>query len=186
MKQQGFTMIEVLITVAITSVGLWGLISMQLQATKSVMSSDSRSKAIWVMNDLVNRIRANEVADYSLENEISCTAFPENLKVCATYHNGSDTVAADTSCTSDELATFDTWEVLCGMPNSQNAETGSSSTLNNPSLSITPLADGYMDINISWESRSAGKDADDNTIYLIEKANSPSNYREDYRMVFRP
>ena len=56
---QGFSMVEVLVTLAITIIGLVGLASLQLQASRSASDTGNRSQAVWIIEDLTNRIRAN-------------------------------------------------------------------------------------------------------------------------------
>ena len=62
MKQQqsGFTMIEVLVTIAILVVGLLGLAAMQTLATLAELEAYQRSQAIVLVRDMADRMSANK------------------------------------------------------------------------------------------------------------------------------
>ena len=183
-KQQGITIIEVMVTIAITTVGLLGLSTMQMQSIRSTQDSGNRSQAIWVVNDLINRIHANETASYEFNGEITCDAFPANLKVCGAYNSGESRIVADGDCTIDDMATFDTWEALCGMPSVINAAVGSSNFIANPGLSITKSLIGDYTITITWDSRTSGVDKNGNVTYTVN--DNTTSQRSNYSVVFHP
>src|SRR5690554_1070475 len=66
-RHKGFSMIEVLVTIFITVIGLLGISSLQLQSNRAVQDSGNKSQAIWILKDLSNRINANSSAlsDYA-------------------------------------------------------------------------------------------------------------------------
>lgn len=57
--QSGFTMIEVLVTIAILAVGLLGLAGLQTKALTVQMESYQREQALILVKDMVDRINAN-------------------------------------------------------------------------------------------------------------------------------
>lgn len=63
--QQGMTLIEVLMSLVILGVGLLGAAAIQLNALKYTDSSRISSQASFVAYDMLDRIRANPLADYS-------------------------------------------------------------------------------------------------------------------------
>ncbi|WP_095109461.1 type IV pilus modification protein PilV [Pseudomonas sp. Irchel 3E20] len=63
--QQGMTLIEVLVSLVILGVGLLGAAAIQLNALKYTDSSRISSQASFVAYDMLDRIRANPLADYS-------------------------------------------------------------------------------------------------------------------------
>lgn len=67
-KQQGFSLIEVLISVLILAVGLLGAAAIQLNALKYTDSSMMTSQASFVAYDMLDRIRANPDGNYVLTN----------------------------------------------------------------------------------------------------------------------
>ncbi|MFT6270884.1 MAG: type IV pilus assembly protein PilV [Alphaproteobacteria bacterium] len=153
---KGLSLIEVLVTVVITSIGLMGLVSLQMQAVRATTDSGNRSQAVWVWNDIINRIHANEVASASYidANPVAC-AVP--AAVCSSYHNGIG-VINPTNCTGGQLADWDRYEVACQLrliPFIGDA----SRYLPDAQLTIT-CADGICDdgdpltISLQWRART--------------------------------
>jgi len=59
-QSNGFTLIEVLITVVILSIGLLGMAGIQIQGLRGTTSSTVRSQATILANDIAERIRMNQ------------------------------------------------------------------------------------------------------------------------------
>ena len=64
-KNNGFTLVEVLITVLIMAVGLLGLAGLQTTALRNNLSAEQRGQAIQLAYDMADRIRSN-ITDASL------------------------------------------------------------------------------------------------------------------------
>ncbi|MBT2297934.1 type IV pilus modification protein PilV [Pseudomonas fluorescens] len=64
--QEGMTLIEVLVAVLILGVGLLGAAMVQLNALKYTDSSRMTSQASFIAYDMLDRIRANSSADYTV------------------------------------------------------------------------------------------------------------------------
>ncbi|MCI0994554.1 type IV pilus modification protein PilV [Pseudomonas sp. ICMP22404] len=64
--QEGMTLIEVLVAVLILGVGLLGAAMVQLNALKYTDSSRMTSQASFIAYDMLDRIRANSGADYTV------------------------------------------------------------------------------------------------------------------------
>ncbi|MCW8275819.1 type IV pilus modification protein PilV [Pseudomonas sp. PCH199] len=64
--QDGMTLIEVLVALLILSVGLLGAAAIQLNALKYTDSARMTSQASFIAYDMMDRIRANAAADYSV------------------------------------------------------------------------------------------------------------------------
>lgn len=58
-KQNGFSMLEVLVTMIIISFGLLGIAGIIANGLKSNSSSYARSQASWLVNDIIDNMRAN-------------------------------------------------------------------------------------------------------------------------------
>ncbi|WP_166360345.1 type IV pilus modification protein PilV [Pseudomonas akapageensis] len=65
-RQQGVTLIEVLVSLFILAVGLLGAAALQLNALKYTDSALMSSQASFIAYDMMDRIRANPMADYNL------------------------------------------------------------------------------------------------------------------------
>lgn len=61
-NQRGVTLIEVLITVIILSIGLLGMAGLQSRLQQSEMEAYQRSQALLLLNDMANRISTNRNA----------------------------------------------------------------------------------------------------------------------------
>ena len=59
-REAGFSMIEVLVTIAILMVGLLGLAALQTNATVAEMEAYQRSQALILVQDMADRISANK------------------------------------------------------------------------------------------------------------------------------
>ena len=64
--QQGTTLLEVLVTIVILTIGLLGLAGLQAQTLIAELESFQRAQAVLLMNDMIERISANrpEAASY--------------------------------------------------------------------------------------------------------------------------
>ncbi|MFY9180415.1 MAG: type IV pilus modification protein PilV [Venatoribacter sp.] len=166
--QRGINMIELLVTLAVTSIGLLGLNSLQLQANRTAQDSGSRSQALWIIEDLTNRMRANAiaVADYHTgTTKVACST--PSPKICAANPNG----AAASDCSNTEMAKSDLFEVACGFrPNptsSNNIYTSAIDYLANPELTVT-INGSKATIKLIWDVRTGGLDNNGNRLYHVE------------------
>lgn len=63
--QRGVSLIEVLVTMLVISIGLLGMAKLQITSVQSSYSAQLRSQATWLANDLLDRMRANPSGNYS-------------------------------------------------------------------------------------------------------------------------
>ncbi len=114
--QSGFTLLEVLITLIILSVGLLGLAGLQTMSLRNNHSAYLRSQAITQSYDIVDRMRANsgQIAAYSLLNASYTFA------AIGTLNNNCDKTAG---CTSNQMALHDLyrWNQSLRSKGSRNA-----------------------------------------------------------------
>ena len=176
-KHAGFTMIEILITVLVLSIGLLGLAGMQIGGLRANMSSEARSKATLLASDIAERMRNNQLgvqnanaADDNKYNGINtanenCDTLPDPF--CSDYNNGSATTADD--CTPADMAVFDSWVWACGMPKANGVvQGGVTHLLNSGTGSVTCNDNDTTDgdacspgssytINVSWNELAPNK-----------------------------
>ena len=60
--QRGSTLIEVLVAILITAIGVMGAAAVQLNAVKFNQTAKFRSTAVFLANDIADRLRANRTA----------------------------------------------------------------------------------------------------------------------------
>ncbi|MCD8523291.1 MAG: type IV pilus modification protein PilV [Saccharospirillaceae bacterium] len=173
--QAGINLVEVMVALVITTTGLLGLSTLQLKSMRAAEDSGQRSHAIWMTNDLVNRMRANEITRYEQPQPMRCDQFPAGIKACASYQADDGRKEAEI-CSGDEMALFDRWDVLCGMPATPGVKTTS---LANPSLALTAAADGSLIIDLQWDIRSdGGLNAEGNRQYAGNAVSMRSGYTQ--------
>ncbi len=106
-KSQGVGLIEVLVSVLVLGVGALGIATMQLTGLKYNKGSQGRTQAIFLANDMLDRLRAN--VDFASSSPAYNT-------------NGANTVNNTTpnppfncytaTCTPAQMAEFDKWHWL--------------------------------------------------------------------------
>jgi len=178
-KNSGFSMIEVLITILIFAIGLLGVAAMQVQSLKGTADSGQRGKAVWLAQELTERMRANPDAviagNYVTGSTKAgaCTAAPG--KMCSNYFNGSSAVEITAACSAAEMAAFDLWEVACGTYDPASASGRKGNTIDfladadisvectscaDPTAPTTPIAtDADFSITVLWTGRGSGETA---------------------------
>jgi type IV pilus assembly protein PilV len=152
-KMTGVSMIEVLVTLVILSIGLLGMAGLQLSSIRGTNSSNYRTQASLLANDIIERMRANpggvngnqflalDSADLG-----DCTALPSPY--CGEYYSGA-AVAAET-CTTTEMATYDFDVWFCGIASPTGRQGGVQNALPQATATITctdtdPLAGADVD-----------------------------------------
>ena len=115
---RGFTLIEVLVSLAVFGIGLMGLGKMLLVSLKSNGSSFSHAQAMVLANAMVDRIRANRTT--ALLGSGSNYSLP-----ALTSSIGAAPDCLSSSCTGAQLATYDvanwlaTLSAANGLPNAK-------------------------------------------------------------------
>jgi len=117
-QQHGLTMLEILVTIIVVSVGLLGIAGLQIAGLKGTRNSALRTEATVLANDMAERMRANMVAVddnrfFAVTSEVGvdCTTLP--VKICEDYYDGSNMIAA-ASCNPAEMAAYDINIWVCG------------------------------------------------------------------------
>jgi len=99
-RQRGFSMIEVLVTMIVLSIGLLGLAGLQLNAMRSNHSAYLRSQASTITSDIIDRMLVNRATaragSYDTGLGVPVAVLPSNC----------DGDAAD-NCSVTEMATLD-------------------------------------------------------------------------------
>ena len=96
-NQQGFTLIEILVTVIILAIGLLGIAGMQLTALQHNQGSYQRSQVIVLTNDITDRMRANRDAAAAGAYDIAI----------GTAANGASCDGGGANCDANAIAAAD-------------------------------------------------------------------------------
>ena len=129
-SQRAFSLIEVLVALVILAIGMLGIARMLLLSQKSNSSSYIRQQAIQSSYDIIDRMRANRLAaiagNYTISNLVTSGA--------PTVPSPPATNCDTTTCTTAQLATYDTWYWLATdvtqLPNGCGAITTALSGIN--------------------------------------------------------
>lgn len=149
-KQKGITMIEVLVTLLVTTVGLLGLAALQLKALQATADSGQRSQAVWLMQDLIESMRANPKAtDANYRQAVTCNNTPAQ---CAPTPGG----VTSTECNAEQMAYFNLWESQCSYadPSSNDVYTSRDALIaaegKNSIISLSSTSSGDMTATAEW------------------------------------
>ena len=83
LRQRGVSLIEVLVTILILSIGLLGVAGLQSRLQMSEMEAYQRSQALILLNDMANRMAANRKQTND-GNYVTGTSSPVGVGACTT------------------------------------------------------------------------------------------------------
>jgi type IV pilus assembly protein PilV len=153
--QRGVTMVEVLVSIIVFSIGLIGIARLQVVSKQSNYDSVQRVTATIMAQDILSRMRANggELFTYVTANGLNTigrgSITNEPTPVCD---------AANT-CTGEQLADHDLWEIeqaLDGV-SEQNDDGDSLGGLSQPTACISGPVDGsagVYTVTIVWRGKT--------------------------------
>lgn len=134
-RQRGFTLMEVLISLIVLSIGLLGLAGLQMNGLKSNNSSYQRTQASLLANEMLDRIRANR-AGLLLGYYSSISGTPPANPNCLT-----------TGCTVQQIANYDAFlwagELADRLPLGTGTVTGNG-------------ANTIFTITVNWDDNRSG------------------------------
>lgn len=125
-RQRGMTLIEVLVTVIIISVGLLGVAALQLTSLRNNYDAYVRSQAAVLAGDILDRMRANRDDAMSSPNPYAAAA------VVTSRHTATTTVV------DRDVTDWDT-TLRTQLPNGEG--------------SVTQNADGTVTVVVQWSER---------------------------------
>lgn len=112
---RGFSLIEVLVALAIMSFGMLGIAALQVTGVRANQGAYLRSQATLIANDLAERMYANRAGTmrtlYDGLNFTAGNACAAPARICSDQ-SGSAGVA----CNAAEMATYDRYVITCGLP----------------------------------------------------------------------
>lgn len=140
---KGVTLIEILITVLIMAFGLIGLVGLQSQSLKYTADTSQESQATWLAHEIAERMRTNpsSLTSYELNNFSTGN--------CATSPTKNCQVSQSNTCSSQEVATYDIWDVFC-----RTAIDSRSLPLSSVNIRPDSTNNAVYVINLEWRRRS--------------------------------
>jgi type IV pilus assembly protein PilV len=138
-RQNGFTLLEVLIALVVLSIGLLGVSKIQALGLRASADANLRTEATFLANDMIERMRANRPSTASGYyagigyGAIDCTT--PVAKVCS-----EGTAGAANDCTTTEIADEDAYNWFCQV----------SASLPNAAVAVSSAA-GVYSVQVSWD-----------------------------------
>ncbi|MFK7814876.1 MAG: type IV pilus modification protein PilV [Gammaproteobacteria bacterium] len=146
-KHTGFTLMEVLVALAVLSIGLLGMAGMQLFSLKSSHDAYKRTQATLFAYDLIEKMRANRDEALSGGYDSALNAIPATVPNCQI-----------SNCSTTQVANYELAEWKCGL-GSYTGNVSCAAPLN--ATPILPNGDGSVDrngnvftITITWDERN--------------------------------
>ena len=154
LNSAGFSLMEVLVSLVVLSIGLLGAAMLQGKALNSNTQSFLREKAVVLAHDMEDRMRANRIATVAGNYNSADTT---NYEQAA---NNSCTEVAGTSaanCSAQQLAAHDTFEWGIALAQALPSGTGTVCADNNPSdANACDGAGTVYSITVTWTEMQSG------------------------------
>jgi len=155
-KSKGVTMVEVLVSIIIFSVGLIGIARLQIVSKQTNYDSVQRVAATAIANDILSRMRANggELFTYVTANGVNTVG-----RGSITTEPTPDCSTTGNACTAQQLAAHDLWEIeqaLDGV-SEQNSDGDSLGGISQPTACVTGPNDGSAGVyivTIAWRGKT--------------------------------
>jgi type IV pilus assembly protein PilV len=150
--QHGVTLIEVLVTLVIISIGILGTASLQVVSKRANFAAVQRTSAAHLANDYLERMRGNRSA---LENYLVADSLGgESLGATP----AKDCTADGVSCANSELASYDQWQWEQQLDGAmERIGTANAGGLLEPSACVVGPAggvDGVYEVAIAWRGNA--------------------------------
>lgn len=162
-RQRGVSLIEVLVSLVILSLGVLSVVGLQLVSKRNNADAGQRTIAAQLAYDIIERMRAN-CRPVTLNAYLVGGALvgPENLGA-----NPPSTICSAANCTPAELAAFDLWEWQRALDGAAEQIAGTSAGgLVQPAACIDGPAgggDGQYSVTIVWRGKVGIPDPDAGT-----------------------
>jgi type IV pilus assembly protein PilV len=162
-RQVGLSLIEVLVATVVLSTGLLGLAGLQIAGMKTTHNSYQMQQATWLVQTLLENIRANRGAALAGKYDVTdCASTGANA---VNYKTQTAPACTSGKCTPENLAKDDLFSICSG------ASASIRNTLINGVLAVAcsdPPATGTppvnpppsCTVNLQWDERNATKQKD--------------------------
>ncbi|KZX57928.1 hypothetical protein A3709_20095 [Halioglobus sp. HI00S01] len=157
-RSQGFTLIEVLVSLIVLTIGCLGIATMQLQSMQNNQGAYMRSQAVALASGMLDRILSNR------EGRVAGAYDAVTLDAIGDVPAKDSCLTEATGCNGSELATNDIYELGRHFWDVETT-TGYKPTLPGGRAAITKVAasNEYV-VTIFWTQRDWATDGDDNAV----------------------
>jgi len=108
-KQEGASLLEVMVSVFIFSIGVLGFASLQSRSVQATFDNGQRDQVVWLTQTLIDRVRVNSTADAITQYTTTLTDFGDFGTDCT-----APAVLCDAAtCDDEQMAVFDVWDIYC-------------------------------------------------------------------------
>lgn len=150
----GFTLLEVLVTVVILSIGMLGVAGVLVLVHKNNAASYMQQQAVQDAYDILDRMRANRSAAIQGLYDVSPpTSAPTNC--------------SSTTCSPTQMADYDLWQWHTGLVNDLPAVKSTISTAT-PAGASSANQDVQVTVNLQW--------SDAPTLQALKQTVQPASY----------
>ncbi len=149
---RGFTLMEVLVSLVVISIGLFGIAGMQLQSLKTSHDSYLRTQAAFLAYDMIDKMRGNRTAAIAGAYNTAIDAAPPN-----SLTNDCYSASAGFGCDENELAQFERalWKCELGFYSSNVCTAQNiAPSLSNGRGSVS-IAGNQVTVTVDWEDSVA-------------------------------
>jgi len=136
-RQRGFSLLEVLVTVVILSIGMLGVAAVLVTVHKANASSYLRQQAVQQAYDILDRMRANRSVALQGSYDVALNTVPGTPSVNCTSG----------SCSPAQLASYDQWQWRTDIANNLPSGTGSVVTA---SFGAAPNVSTQVTVVVQW------------------------------------
>jgi len=148
-KNQGFSLIEILVSLVVMSIGLMGLSGLQIAAIKAANESHFRNEASLLLMDTANRMRSNNTGMNDYLKSISKT----EIKLACASEGIPDCEGTNSTCSATDLAQFDLNKVACKagkkLPSGEIELTKIANNVTECSVDVG-ITNPYYSLTIAW------------------------------------
>lgn len=141
-RQCGFSLLEVLVTVVILSIGMLGVAAVLVTVHKANASSYLRQQAVQETYDILDRMRANRSAALQGGYDVALNTAPGT----------PSTNCTSGSCSPAQLASYDKWQWRTDITN--NLPSGTGSVVTAP-FGASPNVSTQVTVVVQWSDTPA-------------------------------
>ncbi len=148
-QQRGLSLVEVLVTLVVISIGMLGIAALYVESLRVGYTALSRTRAVNLAADMADRIRSNPAGEDSYAS--GTDAAGNNAPFACAQTAG----AAAIECTPEELAAFDIWQwkgLIGNSSDSSAQQLGLPGGVGTIDLDNTTVPSTFV-ITVSWLER---------------------------------